>query len=97
VFRTVHPRTRTPVAATLTVAAIVLTLALWFPVRTLAEYTSGLVLLVFVLVNSSLIAVKRGKPAEYGVRVVPRWVPVAGVATTLSLILYVWWNAVFPG
>lgn len=91
----VNPRTRTPARATVVVAGIVLALALWLPVRTLAEYTSGLVLLVFILVNSSLIAVKRARPVEPGVRMVPEWVPWAGIATTISLLAYVWWNELF--
>lgn len=91
----VDRRTRTPARATVVVAAVVLALAVWFPVRALAEYTSGLVLVVFVLVNGSLIAVKRARPVERGVRVVPGWIPWAGIATTISLLAYVWWNEVF--
>jgi len=88
----VHPRTRTPVRSTVLVTLIVAALAVSLPVRTLAEYTSGLVLVVFVLVNCSLIAVKRAAPAAAGVRVVPRWVPFLGAASSISLLLYVWWN-----
>lgn len=94
-FSLVNRRTRTPVRATVVVAGIVLVLAVWLPVRTLAEYTSGLVLLVFILVNSSLIAVKRVRPVEHGVRVVPAWVPWMGIVTTISLLAFVWWNAVY--
>ncbi|HSH42277.1 MAG TPA: amino acid permease [Arenicellales bacterium] len=91
-FAVVARGTRTPVRATVLVALVVLALALWLPVRTLAEYTSALVLLVFVMVNSSLIAVKRARPLQAGVRPVPAWVPWAGLATTISLLGYVWWN-----
>jgi amino acid transporter len=91
-FSVVSPGTRTPVRATVVVAVIVLALALWLPVRTLAEYTSALVLLVFVMVNSSLIAVKRSQPLQAGVRPVPGWVPWLGLVTTISLLGYVWWN-----
>lgn len=94
-FSVVSPRTRTPVRATAAVAAVVLVLAIWLPVRTLAEYTSGLVLLVFILVNSSLIAIKRARPVEPGVRMLPVWVPWAGIATTVSLLAYVCWNGLF--
>jgi len=95
VFSVVSERTRTPVAATLFVAAVVLVLAAGFPVRDLAEYTSGLVLVVFVLVNASLIKVKRTRPLEPGIRAVPGWVPVSGIVTTISLLGYVCWNELF--
>jgi len=91
-FSAVNRRTRTPLRATLAVAGIVLVLAVWLPVRTLAEYTSGLVLLVFVLVNISLITIKRARPVERGVRVVPSWIPWTGAASTVSLLLFVCWN-----
>ena len=52
-------------------------------------------LVVFFLVNSSLIAVKRAQPFERGVRVVPVWIPWVGIIATLSLLGFVWWNEVF--
>ena len=66
----------------------------WLPVRRLAEYTSTLVLVIFVLVNASLIAIKRADPVQEGVRSIPSWVPVVGVLTTLPMLLYVCWQGV---
>jgi amino acid transporter len=93
-FAAVSPRTRTPIVSTVTVSVLILVLALWLPVRSLAEYTSTLVLVVFVLVNASLIAIKRVDPVQEGVRSVPFWIPVAGVLTTLPMLLYVCWRAI---
>ena len=81
----VHPRTRTPLAATALVTATVLALALWVPLVGLAGATSTLVLLVFSLVNAALIRVRR-RPLPPGVRAWPAWVPWAGLASTLGLI-----------
>ena len=53
----VSPRTRTPTIATILVGILVATFALWFPLVTLAQATSSLVLLVFILVNLSLAAI----------------------------------------
>ncbi|MBA3564173.1 MAG: amino acid permease, partial [Gammaproteobacteria bacterium] len=53
-FAAVNPRTRTSLAATAIVTAVVLILALWLPMVTLAEITSFIILLVFTLVNFSL-------------------------------------------
>lgn len=53
----VHPRTHTPVTATVIVAAITLALALAFPLARLAETTSQITFVVFALVNGALIAI----------------------------------------
>lgn len=53
----VHPRTHTPVTATVIVAAVTLVLALAFPLARLAETTSQITFVVFTLVNGALIAI----------------------------------------
>ena len=77
----VHPKTQTPVNATLVVTLIVLVLALALPLLLLAQYTSAITLTVFCLVNISLIAVKR-KSDEQPSFQVPLWVPVLGAITS---------------
>ena len=78
---TVHPRTRTPVRGTVLVSAVVLLLALAFPLTTLAQATSLVILLVFAVVNLALMRLKsRGEPAPEGVRTWPVAVPLLGVA-----------------
>ncbi len=87
IFGRVNARTRTPIIATGTVATIVLILAVAFPLEGLAEWTSLIVLLVFSLVNASLLLLKwRGEAAPEGVVRVPIWVPACGVLTCLGLI-----------
>lgn len=58
-FAKVDQTHRTPSRATLTVAGIILVLALFFPLVRLAEVTSLIVLGVFALVNLSLFALGR--------------------------------------
>ena len=84
----VSKKTRTPVVATWLVIVIILNLALWFPLETLAKATSYLILIVFALVNASLISIKRKMPPAEGVINVPIWVPVAGFFSSLSLALF---------
>ncbi|MEJ2346897.1 MAG: amino acid permease [Gammaproteobacteria bacterium] len=84
----IHPRRHTPVLATALVAAAVLVLALSFSVQGLAEHTSLVILLVFVLVNWSLWRVKRRAPRPAGVRVFPAWVPVAGGLSSAAFVLF---------
>lgn len=83
----VHPRLRTPVVATGLIAAAVLALALVFPLESLAETTSAIILVVFALVNLSLVAIKRrGDPAPPRVRVYPIWIPGGGFIVSLGFL-----------
>ena len=84
VFGRVNARTRTPLFATLIVSVMVLVMALWLPIGTLAKSTSYFLLLVFALVNLSLWRLKRSSPAPANIIQVPLWVPAAGcVASTV--------------
>ena len=78
VFGRVNATTRTPLFATLVVSVLVLVMALWLPIGTLAKSTSYFLLLVFALVNLSLWRLKRTAPHPPGLIRVPLWVPVAG-------------------
>lgn len=84
----VSKRTRTPVIATWLVIMIILNLALWLPIEDLAKGTSYLILIVFALVNASLISIKRNQPPAEGILNVPIWVPVAGFVSSISLALF---------
>ena len=85
VFRQVWPVTRTPVLATMTTMIGVIVFALYFPIQSLAAITSFLVLVVFALVNFSLIKVKLRAEQKTVPFQVPFWVPVLGVLTTIGL------------
>jgi amino acid transporter len=86
-FAAVSGTTRTPVAATLVTTALVLMLALAVPLHDLADFTSRLTLVVFAIVNISLIRIKRASPtAPEGAFVAPRWVPWAGTAACAALL-----------
>ena len=84
----VHPRTRTPLLATGIVALITLTFALFLPIARLAELTSSLVLVVFIMVNASLVRLKaREKAPPEGIYRVPVLVPVIGVISCSLLLV----------
>ena len=82
-----HPKTHTPAIAIVGVVAVVIAFALFLPLISLASVTSFALLLVFILVNSALIAIKRRQPVAQGVRVYPLWVPICGVLSCLTLLL----------
>ncbi len=77
----------TPVTATLAVGLLVLVLGLGFPLAPLAEGTSVVTLLVFVMVNLALWRVK-GRPEEDPPAFsVPRWVPILGACSAAALLV----------
>jgi amino acid transporter len=78
----------TPVIATGFGIAAILILALGVPLTGLAEWTSRLTLGIFAFVNLALIRIKamEATPTS-GVFVVPMWIPVVGLATSILLIL----------
>jgi len=86
-FARIHPLTRTPLIATGTITAVVLGLALAFPLEGLAEWTSRIALAIFTLVNMALLLLKRRpEPAPAGGFTVKIWVPAAGVVSCLALL-----------
>ncbi|MFN3659415.1 MAG: APC family permease [Pseudolabrys sp.] len=87
----VHPKTATPLIATALIVAGTLVLALLFPFERLAELTSLATLLVFALVNLSLIKLRRAERHIHGPHRprlrVPLWVPAVGLAVCLAMML----------
>lgn len=59
VFTYLVKETRTPWVATLVVALLIFAFAVWLPLVTLARLTSSILLVVFLLVNTSLWKLKR--------------------------------------
>lgn len=91
-FKQIHPATQTPVLSTLIVSGIVLALALWFPIVTLAATTSFITLLIFLMMHVSLLKIKwseRNERRELVQKNVsyPYWLPLLGVITTLVLLV----------
>jgi APA family basic amino acid/polyamine antiporter len=87
-FGHVWRKTQTPATATIATAGVVLVLALWLPLVTLAKSTSFLVLFIFSLINLSLLRIKWREPHPQGVRPVPQWVPAGGIVASLGLLLF---------
>lgn len=85
----VHERTRTPHRAVLTLSAIALVLIFSGTLSQLASTTSLLLLIVFTIVNASLLRLKaKGEPAERRFSV-PWGVPVLALISCLGLMLFV--------
>jgi APA family basic amino acid/polyamine antiporter len=82
-----NSRTRTPLLATILVTGCTLIFALFFPINVLAERTSQVVLVVFILINLSLLRIKwRGDAAPDGIIIVPAIVPACGLVTCIAML-----------
>lgn len=83
----VHQKTATPVLATALIVIATIALALLVPFERLAEGTSLATLLVFAMVNLSLLRLRRRQVHTHGPHVrVPVWVPAAGLATCVAMM-----------
>jgi len=87
---TIHARRRTPHIAIAVTGAIVLVMALLFPIQVIGSAASVMFLLTFALVNLSLIALRRKFPELKGGFRVPLYpaTPIAAIALNLFLALY---------
>jgi amino acid transporter len=89
VLAQVHPRSRTPLAATALVVIAIVPLALLVPLTRLAELTSLATLSVFAVVNLALLRFRsRGAESLVPHVTVPIWVPTIGFATCAAMIAH---------
>ena len=87
VLAVVHEKFRTPVYATLVMGAIIVVLALWLPLESLAKITSGIMLINFALVNASLVRLKLEQTeVPEGVVQYPLLVPILGCTLCVLFI-----------
>jgi amino acid transporter/nucleotide-binding universal stress UspA family protein len=86
----IHPRKRTPHVAIFVTGAIILIMAVVFPIQVVGSAASLMFLLTFALVNLSMIALRRKHPevkAAFRVPVYPH-VPILAILLNLYLALY---------
>ncbi len=83
---TVHRSRRTPYVAILVLALMVSGLAFAGDIKDLASATSLLLLLVFALMNASLIVLKLRKGEEPGKFEIPLFIPILGCIVCFVLI-----------
>ena len=88
VLAQLNPTTGTPLLATALGIGAILVLALAVPLEGLADLTARFTLVIFAIINVSLIRIKSRETATPShVFVCPRWVPVAGLISTIGLLL----------
>jgi amino acid transporter len=92
---TLSPTTNTPITATIVIALLVLLLALFFPVDTLAKITSTAVFIIFFFVNGALWRLKKESPKKTDQPQGPvfnRWIPFWGAITSFAILLFQIWH-----
>lgn len=82
----VHAGRRTPLLATLLVGGIVFALTITVEFEPLARLTSAMLLLIFLVVNLSLIQLKRRQPNAQLTLRIPLWVPMMGSLSSVVLL-----------
>lgn len=88
----VNPKTRTPMRATGLITAVILVLAVLFPLTTLARVTSAIILVVFGALNIALWVVKRRNPDRDGEGLrLPLWLPVVGALSAALVLAFQLW------
>lgn len=87
-FLKLHKTNQTPIFATICIVAAMIIATLTLPIVSLAKVTSLLLLGIFILVNASLISVKRKQKIHKGYITVPIAIPILGVICSSGLILY---------
>ncbi len=89
VFSKVNRNTQTPIYATVFVGLVILILALFFPLVGLAETTSFIILIIFAVLNISLIRIKRSEiEAPKDIRIYPVWLPAISFLTCLGILVF---------
>lgn len=79
--------TGTPLIATAIGVGVILMFALAVPIAGLADLTAQFTLAIFIIVNLALIRIKiREKTPPLDIFVCPRWVPVAGLISSVTLL-----------
>jgi amino acid transporter len=88
VFGHLNPRTRTPIFNTLLITITIMLLALTFPLVTLAKITSAMMLVIFMIVNASLIRIKSNPvEAQHKGFTLPMFLPIVSLICATFLLL----------
>lgn len=88
VLATVSKRTQSPTVATAISTVAVAVLAAFGSLAQLADMTTRLMLVVFILVNAALMTFKRrGDAPPVSIFIVPTWVPVSGLITSATMLV----------
>ena len=88
-FGKINTITQTPIQATILVTIVILVLALYLPIVTLAELTSLFILVIFTLMHLSLIRIKTTQQnTETNIKQYPIIIPIIGLVTNAGFVIF---------
>lgn len=85
----VHPKSQTPLVATLIATLTVLVLASIGHLSILAEITSLIMLCIFSMINLALLKIKKRIPSTQDSINFPRWIPLMGFIVSSGFLIYI--------
>ena len=85
IFKAVNKTTRTPILATITITALIILLSTTFDLVTLAEITSAITLIIFIVVQSSLLYLSIQKHSKNRLDII---LPILGIGLNLLLLFF---------
>ena len=85
---TINPVTRTPLTATVLVTAMVSSFGIWLPIEPLAVAASSITLVIFALINLSLLRIKWRVPAPEGAQTYSVLFPLTGFVVSLGFLIH---------
>lgn len=91
-FGKINATTRTPIWSTIIASVVILALALAFNLEALAEATNYILITVFIMINLSLLMIKRQAPAPEGIRTYSVAVPILGVLLNAGVLIFQIYN-----
>ncbi len=84
-----NTKTKTPVNATVMVSIMIIIMALWLPIETLAKATSFLLFILFTMVNLALWRIKQREQSHpENIIKLPLWMPIAGAITSFAFVIF---------
>ncbi len=84
----VNKITQTPINATMAITVSIIGGALWLPIETLAKTTTYLLLIIFILVNTALVKIKRRDENIDGIFQVNILVPIFASIMCFAFLLF---------
>ncbi len=84
-FKKINSKTRTPIYATIVIAGVIFLLSTSFDLVTLAEITSGITLIIFIVVQASLLYVSKKTNSKSPLDYI---VPIIGIMLNIVLIVF---------
>ena len=85
VFKSVNKYTHTPIIATITISAFIIILSIGLPLVRLAEITSGITLLVFIVVQFTLLYLSIKEHRKF---LLDKVLPILGIGLNLLLLYF---------